>query len=80
MVAAGSLDSGAGAWYFKGAAQKPAALRNLSVIFALLNLSVAGAAATAPLVGEPLAEDLFFAMIAGAPKPMPAAGQTGAKR
>ncbi|EEU97784.1 hypothetical protein FAEPRAA2165_00365 [Faecalibacterium duncaniae] len=44
------------------------------------NLSVAGAAATAPLVGEPLAEDSFFAMIAGAPKPMPAAGQTGAKR
>ena len=55
-------------------------MRNLSVIFALLNLSVAGAAATAPLVGEPLAEDSFFAMIAGAPKPMPAAGQTGAKR
>ena len=34
----------------------------------------------APLVGEPLAEDLFFAIIADAPKPMPAAGQTGAKR
>ena len=44
------------------------------------NLSVAGVAATAPLVGEPLAEDSFFAMIAGAPKPIPAAGQTGAKR
>lgn len=31
---------------------------------ALYNLSVAGFAATAPLVGEPLAKDAFFAMIA----------------
>ena len=33
----GGSDGGAVAWYFKGAAQKPAALRNLSVIFALLD-------------------------------------------
>ncbi|EEU95203.1 hypothetical protein FAEPRAA2165_03182 [Faecalibacterium duncaniae] len=40
---------------------------------ALYNLSVAGFAATAPLVGEPLAKGLFFAIFAGAPKTVSAA-------